>query len=74
LLVCRNAETVQLLEVGGETKERYKAQAQSVEGSFLLEALQISNECDMQYKLSMNKRLLVELALIRIAQLTLKKK
>jgi DNA polymerase-3 subunit gamma/tau len=74
LLVCRNAETVQLLEVGRETKERYRVQAQAVEGSFLLEALQISNECDMQYKLSMNKRLLVELALIRIAQLTLKKK
>jgi DNA polymerase-3 subunit gamma/tau len=74
LLVCRNAETVQLLEVGSETKERYKAQAQAVDAGFLLEALQISNECDMQYKLSMNKRLLIELALIRIAQLTLKKK
>ena len=74
LLVCRNAETIQLLEVGGETKERYKVQAQAVESGFLLEALQISNECDMQYKMSMNKRLLVELALIRIVQLTLKKK
>jgi DNA polymerase-3 subunit gamma/tau len=41
---------------------------------FLLEALQLCNECDMQYKQSMNKRLLVELTLIRIAQLTLKKK
>ncbi|HSO87479.1 MAG TPA: hypothetical protein VLQ91_13065, partial [Draconibacterium sp.] len=74
LLVCRNPETVQLLEVGGETKERYKTQAQSIDAVFLLEALQISNDCDMQYKLSMNKRLLIELALIRIAQLTLKKK
>lgn len=74
LLVCRNAETVQLLEVGGETKERYKAQAQAIDAGFLLEALQISNDCDMQYKMSMNKRLLIELALIRIAQLTLKKK
>jgi DNA polymerase-3 subunit gamma/tau len=74
LLVCKNAETVQLLEVGGEIKERYRVQAQSTESSFLLEALQISNECDMQYKQSMNKRLLIELSLIRIAQLTLKKK
>jgi DNA polymerase-3 subunit gamma/tau len=74
LLVCKNVETVQLLEVGGETKERYKIQAQATESNFLLEALQLSNECDMQYKQSMNKRLLVELALIRIAQLTLKKK
>ena len=74
LLVCRNPETVQLLEVGGETKLRYREQAQVADPAFLLDALQISNECDMQYKLSMNKRLLVELALIRIAQLTLKKK
>ncbi len=74
LLVCKNVETVQLLEVGGEIKERYKAQAQATESGFLLEALQISNECDMQYKISMNKRLLIELSLIRIAQLTLKKK
>ena len=74
LLVCKNAETVQLLEVGGEIKERYRTQAQATESSFLLEALQISNECDMQYKQSMNKRLLIELSLIRIAQLTLKKK
>lgn len=74
LMVCRNAETVQLLEVGGEIKGRYREQAKVADSSFLLEALQISNECDLQYKMSMNKRLLVELALIRIAQLTLKKK
>jgi DNA polymerase-3 subunit gamma/tau len=74
LLVCKNAETTQLLEVGGETKERYRQQAQATESDFLLQALQISNECDMQYKQSMNKRLLIELSLIRIAQLTLKKK
>ncbi len=74
LLVCKNAETVQLLEVGGETRERYRAQAQAADSGFLLEALQISNECDIQYKASMNKRLLIELSLIRIAQLTLKKK
>ena len=54
LLVCKNAETVQLLEVGGEIKERYRVQAQSTESSFLLESLLISNECDMQYKQSMN--------------------
>ncbi len=74
LLVCKDLVTVQLLEVGGEIKERYKAQAASCESGFLLNALEISNECDVQYKTSQNKRLLVELALIRIAQLTLKKK
>jgi len=74
LLVGRNPETVQLLEVSGEIKDRYRQQAQMADSDFLLEALQISSECEMQYKQSMSKRLLVELALIRIAQLTLKKK
>lgn len=74
LLVCKDPGTVKLLEVGGETKERYRMQAQIADSTFLLEALQISNDCDYRYKLSQNKRLLVELALIRIAQLTLKKK
>ncbi len=74
LLVCKDPATVQLLEVGGEIKEQYKQQAGLAGSDFLLEALQISNECDYQYKLSQNKRLLVELAIIRIAQLTLKKK
>lgn len=74
LLVCRDAVTVQLLEVGGEVKERYKKQAAGCDSDFLLQALEISNECDMQYKMSQNKRLLIELALIRMAQLTQKKK
>lgn len=74
LLVCKDQVTLQLLEVGGEIKERYKAQAILTNADFLLEALQIANECDFNYKISQNKRLLIELALIRIAQLTLKKK
>jgi DNA polymerase III subunit gamma/tau len=74
LLVSRDPVTVQLLEVGGDIRERYKAQAASCSPEFLLEALRLSNECDYQYKTSQNKRLLIELALVRIAQLTLKKK
>jgi DNA polymerase-3 subunit gamma/tau len=74
LLVCKDQVTIQLLEVGGEIKERYKVQASVCNSDFLLKALETSNECDMQYKISQNKRLLVELALVRIAQLTLKKK
>lgn len=74
LLMSRDPVTVQLLEAGGEIRERYKVQAAACESQFLLDALQISNECDLQYKTSQAKRLLVELALIRIAQLTLKKK
>ncbi|WP_163323894.1 DNA polymerase III subunit gamma/tau [Draconibacterium mangrovi] len=74
LLVCKDPVTIQLLEVGGDIKERYRAQAAATESDFLLDAMQIANTCDMQYKTSQNKRLLIELALIRIAQLTLKKK
>lgn len=74
ILVCKDPVTVQLLEVGGDIKERYKTQAASAKSEFLLEALQIGNDCDINYKTSQNKRILVELALIRIAQLTLKKK
>ncbi|HYQ56986.1 MAG TPA: DNA polymerase III subunit gamma/tau [Draconibacterium sp.] len=74
LLVCKDPVTIQLLEVGGDIKERYRAQAAATDSDFLLDAMQIANTCDTQYKTSQNKRLLIELALIRIAQLTLKKK
>jgi DNA polymerase-3 subunit gamma/tau len=74
LLVCSDKVTVQLLEVGGDIKERYKTQAAECPSDFLLKALEVSNDCDYKYKLSQNKRLLIELALIKISQLTLKKK
>ena len=74
VMVCKDPVTVQLLEVGGEIREKYKAQAVQCDSDFLIGALQVANECDLQYKASQNKRLLVELALIKIAQLTLKKK
>ena len=74
LLVCKDPVTIQLLEVGGDIKERYRTQAAATESDFLLDAMQIANTCDIEYKTSQNKRLLIELALIRIAQLTLKKK
>lgn len=74
VLVCKDPVTIQLLEVGGEIKEKYKVQATRCESDFLIGALQVANECDLQYKASQNKRLLVELAVIKIAQLTLKKK
>ncbi len=74
LLVCKDKVTLQLLEVGGDIRDRYKIQANNCEAEFLINALEISNECDGQYKIIQNKRLLIELALIRIAQLTQKKK
>ncbi len=76
LLICKDAVTVQLLEVGGEIRERYKKQAAHCSVNFLIGALQLTADCDIQYKSSSNKRFLVELTLVRIDQLEelLKKK
>lgn len=74
LLVARDPVTVQLLEVGGDIKERYKQQASLSDAQFIIDAMALSNDCELKYKASQNKRLLVELTLIKIGQLTLKKK
>ena len=74
VMVCKDPVTIQLLEVGGEIREKYKVQSAQCDSDFLIGALQVANECDLQYKASQNKRLQVELAIIKIAQLTLKKK
>jgi len=74
LLVCKDPVTIQLLEVGGDVKERYKIQAASCDRDFLLQAMLVCNEADVQYKMSQNKRFLIELSLIRLAQLSSKKK
>lgn len=68
LLVSRDACTLPLLEVSDEMRERYKTQAAKCQPKFLYRALKICNECDLNYRISKNKRLLVELTLIRIAQ------
>jgi DNA polymerase III subunit gamma/tau len=74
LLMCKDPSTVQLLEVGREIQEKYKTQAATCDQDFLLRSLEIANFCDLNYKTSQNKRLLVELTLIKIAQVTQKKK
>lgn len=71
LLVSRDEQTLQLLEVGASIRERYRIQAQQCTPQFLYKAMKLSNDCDINYRLSRNKRLLVELTLIQIAQLTL---
>ncbi|TKG97173.1 DNA polymerase III subunit gamma/tau [Puteibacter caeruleilacunae] len=74
LLVCKDAITAQLLEVGGDIRLRYKQQAAACDSQFLIDSLSIISECDTGYKVSLNKRLHVELCLIKVAQLILKKK
>jgi DNA polymerase-3 subunit gamma/tau len=74
VLVSKDPQTIALLEVGADIGERYKTQAQLCTPEFLFMALKISNDCDIDYRQSKNKRLLVELALIRLCQLTDEKK
>ena len=67
VLVCKDEATLQLLEVSDNLKERYKNQAKVAPTSFLLSALNIANECDVNYKMARNKRLHVEMALVKMA-------
>ncbi|MFV0392689.1 MAG: DNA polymerase III subunit gamma/tau [Paludibacteraceae bacterium] len=74
VLVCKDSVTIRLLEVGADIGEKYKQQAAVCPTDFLFDAMRISNECDLNYRLSRNKRLLVEIALIKICQLQNPKK
>ena len=69
LMVSKDAITLPLLEVGVAIAERYKEQAQRCDILWLYKALEFANDCDLVYKASKNKRLLVEVMLIRIAGL-----
>jgi DNA polymerase-3 subunit gamma/tau len=71
LLVSRDAATLPLLQVGAAIAQRYEAQARKCEPKFLYRAMKLCNDCDLNYRTSKNKRLLVELTLIQCAQLTL---
>ncbi len=66
VLVCKDAATLQLLEVSDSLKARYQQQAQQTPTSFLLTALNLANTCDVNYKMARNKRLHVEMALIKM--------
>jgi len=68
LLVCTDAQTVQLLEVGAGIREKYKKQAATVKMNILIEALRIANHFDTEYRNATHKRLHVELCLIQICK------
>ena len=69
LLVSRDAQTLPLLEVAETVRQQYAAQAQRCTPRFLYRALKLCNDCDMAYRAAPNKRLLVELTLIQVAQI-----
>ena len=71
LLVSKDPITLPLLEVGASIRDRYQQQAQKCDQKFLYRAMKLCNDCDLNYRASKNKRLLVELTLIQCAQLTL---
>ena len=71
LLVSKDPITLPLPEVGAGIRERYEQQAQKCDQKFLYRAMKLCNDCDLNYRTSKNKRLLVELTLIQCGQLTL---
>ncbi len=69
IMVSRDPSTLQLLEVGADIRERYKNQAQECPLPFLYTALNITNRCDLDYRESKSKRLLVELMLMQLCNI-----
>ena len=69
LLVGKNLETIKLLEVSENIKQKYIAQSRETDISFILTSLNLANQCDLTYKNSKNQRLQVELALIKMCHI-----
>jgi DNA polymerase-3 subunit gamma/tau len=69
LLVAKDPQTVKLLEVSENIKQKYLSQSQQTQVSFILTALNLANQCDLTYKNSKNQRLQVELALIKMCHI-----
>ena len=70
LLVSQDPQTIDLIEANEEVRTRYRQQAQRCKPQLLIKALKLTNQCDLSYKQSQNKRLLIELTLIEMAQLS----
>ncbi len=70
LLVARDESTLVLFEVGSSIRERYKEMAKRCSEELLYKAIELANSCDLNYRVSRNKRLLLELTLIRLCQLS----
>ena len=70
VLMAKDDSTLSLLEVSDQQRQRYKEQAAKCPAPFLYKALKLMNQCDINYRQSSNTRLLVELTLIQVAQIT----
>ncbi len=69
LLVCKDTNTIKLLQVSEGVADRYKSQSSRCSEAFLLTALNICNQADIQYKASKNQRLHIELTLMKLAKI-----
>ena len=70
VMMAKDKQTLPLLEVSQRQVEKFAEQAKKCDNKFLYRALKIMNDCDINYRQSSNKRLLVELTLIQVAQIT----
>jgi len=70
IIVSKDEKTIELIEVGKSIKEKYLVQSKKCEITFLFQALNTVNSCDLSYKASQNKRLLIELTLMNICKIT----
>ena len=70
LLVCKDPVTATLFEVGASIREKYVATAKQCSNAFLYKAIEMANDCDLNYRMSKNKRLFLELTLIKLCQLS----
>jgi len=70
LLVAKDNATINLLEVGDNAKKKYLNQSSKASISFLIDSIEKANQCELNYKISKNQRLLVELTLMQIASIT----
>lgn len=70
VLMAKDVQTLPLLEVSQQQRQKYEEQAKKCPTTFLYQALKLLNQCDINYRQSSNKRLLVEITLIQIAQIT----
>ncbi|WP_372793882.1 DNA polymerase III subunit gamma/tau [Lutibacter sp.] len=70
LLVAKDKITIDLLEVGDNAKKKYLIQSEKCDLRFLLQGIELANDCDLKYKASQNQRLLVELTLMQLSSIT----
>jgi DNA polymerase-3 subunit gamma/tau len=68
-MVCKDPQTIELLQVGKTISDKYRDQSKLLEVDILLYALKITAKCDVQFKMSQNKRLLVELCLMQLCSI-----